>query len=237
VTISANSDLEYQRDELITAAYQLAGMNLTASATAADDIAMASTFMNLELQMLQGEGVVLRTIERTTLTLVAGTASYSLPSSVIDVELGTNGQAGSIVPTSGGENIVMSMSRSDYLDISSKTPADTSGRPTRVYIEKTSPITVTFWPTPDSTSTSWRYAKVRLLADADDGAVTLDLARRWLLAITYAVAAQVALAKSASLDKVRYLRGEAERLKNVLRADDSERGPIHFVMSHSGRRW
>lgn len=237
MTISASSSLDYQVDELCTFAYQLAGISPAGQDVSADDLAMARGFLNLELMSLQAEGVVLRAVTRTTLTLTAADNDYSLPSAVIDVEVSPNGQAGTIVNSDGVDSIVHAMSRSEYMDISSKAAADSSGIPTRVYIEKTAPIGVVFWPTPSSSAVSWRYPKVGLLADADTGSVTLDLARRWLKAVTWAIAHHLALAKSKPLELAGYLRKEAERLKDICRADDSERMPIRMSLSHSGRNF
>jgi hypothetical protein len=236
MTVSANSSLDYTRDQLLTSAFQLAAVYPAGSTILPEDVDAAATFMNLELFALQAELPILRTEERTTLTLVAGTAEYSLPSDVIDVPVGPNDHVGTIVPSSGGENIVLAMSRQEYLDISDKSTT-TTGRPVRCYVEKTSPLKVVLWPAPDSTSVSLRYTKVRLLKDLDTGAVTVDLARRWLKYITYAVASEIALAKSMPLDRVAFLRSEAERRKALCKADDIQRGKIRMRIGHNTRRW
>lgn len=239
MTVSANSTLNYTRDQLITVAFRYAGVLSAGRDPSSADIAMASDFMNLELMTLQAEGVILRTIERTTLTLGTpddGDATYNLPAGTIDVENSANGQAGTIVPTEGAETVVSLMSRDEYLALPDKSD-DTTGRPTKVYIEKLATLTATFWPVPDSTCVSFRYARVRLLQDLDSGGVTVDLARRWLQAVTYAVAAQIAMAKSLGPQVAGYLRSEANRLKAICRSDDTQRGAIRFRLKHSGRRW
>jgi hypothetical protein len=234
MTVSANSSMDFSRDEIITMAYQYARLVESGQAPSGDDIAMGANFFNLELMNLQSEGIVLRTAERTTLALVTGTAEYTLPAEVIDIEVGPNNQVGTIVPASGGESIVTLIHRSDYLDLATKT---NQGRPTQVYVEKQDRVKLVFWPVPDSSSPTFRYAKIRLLRDMDSGTVTTDLARRWLQAVTYAVASQVALAKSMPLELVGFLRAEAERLKTTLRMDDAQRGKIRMRMAHSGRHW
>lgn len=235
--VSANATLNYSRDELITMALRLTGTLNAAQAPTAADVTMAAGFLNLELMNLQAEGVVLTSIERTTLELVAGTATYALPASTLDVELGNNDIAGTIVPASGGESIVSVMSRAEYMSITDKTSAIT-GRPTRVYIERSNPITLVFWPVPDADSDYFRYARVKLLADMDTGAVNVDLRRQWLMAVVYAVAAHLALAKSLGLDRAGFLRGEAERLKTRLRDHDGEQGKVRLRIVHrTPRNW
>lgn len=236
MTVSANSDLDYQRDQLIRMSYQLTGLLQAGREPDAADLAMAADFMNLELMALQAEGVVLRTVERATLTLVAGTSLYTLPSDTIDVQLGPNDQFGSIIPASGGETMVTAMSRAEWMDLSDKS-SNTMGRPTRAYLEKQASVTVTLWPVPDASAVSLRYARVRLLRDADTGAVTLDLARRWLKFVAYATAVHLGRAKSITSDSIKGLEAQAEKLKRACLADDNQRGKIRFRLAHSGRHW
>lgn len=236
MTVSTNSLPDLQRDQLLQISFQLAGLLGAGKEPSAEDNAMAANFLRLELMALQAEGVLLQTVERTTLTLVAGTAAYTLPTATIDVQLGPNDQAGSIVNTSSTETLVTTMSRAEYLDLSDKTSAVT-GRPTRVYIEKLATVSATFWPVPDSTSVTWRYAQVRLLRDTDTGAVTMDVARKWHKYLAYAVASAVARASSLALDAVMSLGKEAERLKEICKADDNQRGKIRFRLAHNGRHW
>lgn len=241
MTVSANSSLNYTRDQLITAAYRLSGLwpsnQSSADSQSAYDVAMAADFMNLELQELQAEGILLRTSERTLLTLTAGTAEYSLDVDTIDIDTGPNDQAGSIVPTDGSETLVTLMTQAEYLDLADK-GTTTRARPTRVFVDRGGAVmTVIFWPAPDTTSVSWRYARVRLLKDMDSGGVTVDLARRWLKYVTYAVAAQVGSAKNLPLDRVNWLYAEAMRLKEICKDDDNERVKTRFRLAHNGVRW
>lgn len=234
MTVSANASLEFTRDQITRMAYQLCGLVGAGKTPKPAQYEMAGNFLNLHLEALQAEGIISQSLERTTLTLVDGTASYTLPSAVTDVWVGPNDQAGAIVPSSGAESLVTVISMSDYLSLADKT---TEGRPRRVLIERQANVQLTFWPIPDSTVTSFRYAKVRLFFDADTGAVTLDLQRRWLRSIAYLVAGDIALAESMPLDRVQYLTGEGERLKGILKADDGQRGSIRFVPTVSARRW
>lgn len=236
MTVSANYSQEFQRDELLTLALQATGVLESGMEATADDLEMASNFLNLELQSLQAEKVVLRTIERATLTLTAGTAEYTLPADTIDVQLGPNDQIGTILPSSGSETAVVAMSRADYAAITDKT-SDVTGRPTRAYVEKLASVTITLFPVPDATSTTLRYSRVRLLRDADTGAVTMDLARRWLKYVVYAVAVHIARAKSLGRETVDDLRAEAELAKERCKEDDNQRGRIRFRMAHNGRHF
>lgn len=240
MTVSPSSTLDYTRDQLITAAYRLAGVwpssQDSADAQSADDVSMAADFMQLELMDLQAEGVIMRADERTTLALVTSQTDYVLPVDTIDVMTGPNDQMGTIIDSSGNESIVTVMSQADWLDIADKTSAGPA-RPTRVFIDYSSPMTAVFWPPPDADSVTWRYARYRFLKDMDSGAVTVDLYRQWLQYVTYAVATACAMAKNITLDRVGWLRKRAEEMKAKLLAGESENGKVRFRMAHKGRHW
>lgn len=237
MTVSTSALLDFQRDQILTMAFQLAGLLGAGKEPTAEDTGMAANFMRLELSSLQAEGVVLQTVERTTLALVAGTAEYTLPSDTIEIKLGPNDQAGTIILNSNGnEVLVTAMSRAEYLDIVDKSSAVT-GTPTRVYVEKQASVTAVFWPVPSTEALFFRYARVRLLRDADEGSVTMDLARKWHKYLSFAIAAMIARAKSLPGDNVTGLTREAERLKEICKADDNQRGKIRFRLVHKGRHW
>lgn len=175
----------------------------------------------MEVLALQAEGLVLGSVERATLALVAGTAEYTLPADTLDVFIGPQNLAGTVYTASSAENPVRAIHRHEYqTGIATKA---TQGTPTTVYVERLAAVKLAFWPVPRETMT-FRYDRQRLLRDMDTGGVTLDLARKWQKAIVYAVAWQVALAKSIPLQKVDYLRKVAEAEKATVRVQDNEKG-------------
>lgn len=218
MTISATATFELTRDQLLRRAFQLAGLLESAQSMRADDAAMASDLLGMELDSLQAEGVLLRHVERTTKALVAGTAAYTLDTDTVDVFVGPDNVAGTYVPSSGGESVIRAISRQEYIQITNKT---TQAVPSLVYIEKTASVVATFWPVPAATS-SYRYSKVRFPRDADTGTVTLDVARKWQKALCYQMAWQIALAKSAPAAKVAMLKGVGESEKRKALMNDVE---------------
>lgn len=240
MTVSASSSSEFQVDDLSRMAFLATGLLEAGKQPPAEDLAIARDFMNLELQALQAEGVILRTVERASLTLGTpdlGTVStYTLPSDTIDVRIDPNDQVGTIVDSTGNESLVVNMTRAEYMDLANKT-ASVTARPGRAYVEKLAAVTVTLWPAPDATSLTLKYARVRLLRDADTGGVTIDLARRWMKFIVYATAVHLGRAKSIQQSDLAELRAESERMKAVCLADDAPRGKVRFRLAHSGRRW
>jgi hypothetical protein len=221
---ASTSAFELTRDGLIRRAFQLAGLIEASQQPSAEDIAMAADVLAMVLLDLQADGIVPTQVTRTTVALVAGTASYTLPDDTLDVVVDVNGFVGTIVPSSGSETPVHTMPRSDYVGIPIKT---TEGTPTRVFVERSASVTLVFWPVPSATA-SFRYSQLRFARDVTSGSVTLDLSKRWQLALCYDLASHVALMKSVPLDRQQMLREEAEALKRRCRSSDVEKGHIQM---------
>lgn len=217
---SATSNFELTRDGLFRRSFQLAGLLEASQSPRADDLALATDLLGMELDALQAEGVVLRTVEMTTEALTAATKTVALSADCIDVFVGPDNVAGTIVPLTGNETLVRAISRQEYISISNK---DSQATPSLVYIEKLAAVTLYFWPVPAVSTATFRYSKIRLPRDADTGAVTLDLARRWQKAICYAMAWQIAMAKSAPLERVKALKSIADEEKAKARNNDVEK--------------
>jgi predicted PhzF superfamily epimerase YddE/YHI9 len=220
MTVSGTYAFELSRDEIIRRAYQLCGALDSSQSPSASDIDLASDLLGMELDYLQAEGIVLRSVERTTLALVDGTATYNLAANAIDVVVEPDQKAGMVWSTAGSETIVRSITRADYEAISNKT---TESTPTMVLIQKLATLTATFWPVPNAAMT-FRYNKVRLLSDAATGAATIDLARKWQKPLTYTLSYQLALSKGVDLQKVGMLKNLAAEFKTKAMADERQRG-------------
>lgn len=193
-----------------------------------DDYNLARDVLGMELQALQAEGLLQATMSRASLAIVAATSQYTLPAGIIDVYVGNDGLVGQFLPTGTTFGMpVRVMTRHDYMaQVPDKT---TTGHPSGVYIERFATVRLQFWPVP-TTAGSFTYESERLIYDGDPGSVTLDVIRKWQKAICYGVAWQVAMAKSAPLDRVNALKETAESEKTTARAQDVEKGPAVFYV-------
>ena len=230
MTVATTATFEMTRDGIIRRAYQLCGALDSSQSPSANDISLASDLLGMELDFLQAEGIMLRTVERTTLALTLGTATYSLPTDTIDIMVEPDTKAGVVWVTAGSETIVRSISRADYESLGNKS---VQGMPTMCLHEKLATQQVTFWPIPYANMT-FRYAKVRLLKDADPGNVTMDLTRKWQKPLTYSLAWQLGSAKGVDLNKIGFLRNTADELRRVARADDHQRGHAQLCITRWG---
>jgi hypothetical protein len=232
MTISTVVLPDFSRDTLLTSAIRLTGILGQEEVPSATQLNIAATHLNYTLDTLQTSGVILRTIERTTKTLTASTAEYTLDTDTIDIEIGQSDHIGTIVLTGGAEPIVKTMSRQEWLDVSNKSYA---GMPTRCYLEKQATCKLVFWPVPDAAYV-FRYTRVRLLKSAGNGGNTMDLLRTWSQYLVFAVAASVALDNSL-YDRHNTLMGRAELIRKSCEAGDVQHGRLVFRVGHRGRNW
>jgi hypothetical protein len=232
MTVSTIDLPDFSRDALLTAAIRVTGTLSLDLDPEPRQLAQAATHLNLVLDTMQASGIILRTVERTTLALTAGVSEYDLDTSAIDIEIGQSDTIGTIIMAGGSEPIVKAMSRQEWLELSNKTYA---GMPTRAYLEKKNPLHLVFWPVPNSAAT-FRYTKVRLLKSAGNGANTIDLMRSWSQYLVYAVGANVALDNSL-FDRSQQLLAYAEKVRPKAEANESQHGRIRFRIGNSGRNW
>lgn len=227
--LSSNARFDMSVAEILMSAMQLAGLLTTGQAPSPIDYEMGRVFLSTFLKSLQADGTVLRTVERTTLALTAGTAEYSLAADTIGVEFPLT-----IVPATGiGETQVSEISGGEYVALADKV---SQGRPSRAFVEKLATVRILLHPTPDSGSPTLRYRRVRLLKDVDNTSQTVDLPSRWLDTIVFSMAHRMALAKSKPLELVGYLNNQALAAKKQAAGSDGPSGTPRFVIGHSGRR-
>lgn len=227
MTTSLNAAFDLTRDQLIRVSFQLVGVVAAGTDPDAAQYAMASDLLNMLLKSLQSEGILLRALEQATTTLTAGVAKYTLAPDTLDVD------DRAMYVTSGTTDLRLEqISRGQYMELSLKA---IQGQPTQFYIEKTSTVSIYFYPTPDANWTSATYPRVRLLKDMDSGGVTADVASKYLRYITHDLAADLAL-HHGLLPRYQVLKQTAEAEKKTAVDDDTERGPVSFRASY-GRRF
>lgn len=209
---------ELNADAFTKQALQLCGLVPMGRTPRNDLLQDARDMMSTMLKSLQSRGVTLTQAVRETLALTAGTASYALPSDVIDVEFPTTIQA--VGETN--ETWVDKMVYSDWRIISDKT---TQGAPTRAYVEKLSACTVFFWSTPEKSYT-WNYRAIKLLPDMDSGSTTPGLTQRWMAALVWRLAYWLAHAHNLPMPKRIELKNMADEEERMVMGQENERGDL-----------
>jgi hypothetical protein len=85
------------------------------------------------------------------------------------------------------------ISRQEYLSIPTKT---TQGRPTQFYVNRQITPTVTFWPSPENSTDSVIYYRMKRIQDADTAVNTADIPFRFLPCLVAGLAYQLSLKRS-----------------------------------------
>lgn len=218
MAVSSSYAFNMNRTEILTDAWRL----VTGSTPSADELDRAATILGRKLKSLQDDGVIVTAVERTSATITSGTATYTTGADTVDVLEVV------VRDTSGNDTPLQQISRREYMEIATKT---TTGKPTQYYCERTtSTVQILLYPVPTSSSATLQYSRVRVLRDMDSGSVTPDLPQRWMDALVYMVAADLALMLGAPVQRITYLKGLAQEARGEASSDASEKGDVQFTV-------
>jgi len=193
------------------------------------DLRTARRSMNLLTIEWQNRGINLWTIASGTEALLADTATYNLPTDTIDlleqtIRTGTG--------TSQSDLTISRMSASEYATLPNK---NTTGRPTKVWINRQIALpTVTFWPIPSASSTyTFAYWYLRRMEDAGNGVETPDIPFRFLPALIAGLAVRIAMKVPELTPRVEMLKGAYEEAFRFATEEDRVKTPSRFVPRRS----
>jgi len=176
----------------------------------------------------QNRGLNLFTIEAGTLPLVAGTATYTLPSDTIDLiehqlrtDSGTSQQL---------DSYIQRMSVSTYAQQGNK---NTQGRPSQIYVQRNATdVKVTLWPIPNSATTYelfyYRLKGIDGLSSGVGGATT-SIPPRFVPALVSGLAYYIAMKKPEVADRVVPLKQEYEDQFRMAANQDQDRSTLQIV--------
>lgn len=171
--------------ELTLYAYQLIGLRPTSLLQ--EHFVTAQTATNLMFTRWSNQGVNLWQVTFTTVTLVQGQQTYTVPSNVVvmlDAYVTTGTSPTAI------DRIILPISRTEYMSYPNK---EQQGFPTTFWFNRQLSPNVTLWPVPDGTQTSMTYAAVIRLQDANLAATEqMDIPPIWLEAMVYGLAYRLA---------------------------------------------
>lgn len=191
----------------------------------ADMLDMARQTLFLRLSALPQRGLQLWTIDDEQIALVAGTASYTMPTGTVDVT--------KVLYDDGSSEVeITRISHDIYATIPDKA---TQGRPTMFWLDRQRDAPVMrLWPTPSAADnlTVWRK---RHIMDVGDYTNTLDIPQRWHDAIIADLAAQLALkTPEVEANLVGPLKGMADEAVLLAQREDSDAAPLRFRPNISG---
>ena len=216
-TATFNLDLS----ELVEEAFERAGSELRSGY----DLRTARRSLNLMFTDWANRGINMWTIEQGTISRVAGTGTYNLPSDTVDL-------IEHVIRTgSGTSQADLSCSRisvSTYAAIPNKL---TTGRPIQVYVDRVSPTpTVNMWPVPDSAQPyTLVYWRLRRIQDAGSGVNTMDVPFRFLNCMVAGLAYMLAMKIPGGMERVGLLKQQYDEAWELAATEDRDKSSSRFV--------
>ena len=187
--------------EMTLYAYNLIGIRNTALLQ--EHMEAARMASNMMLGRWSSEGVNLWAVDLQTITLVQGTSTYTVPNNTI-VMLDAYVTTGT--DTSTINRLILPISRTEYASYPNK---QQQGFPTTYWFDRLLSPTVTLWPVPDGSQSSFSYYRVRQIQDANlINGQQVELPYYFLEAFAYGLAQRLALIWAP--DKVQLLKPLAD---------------------------
>ena len=210
--------------DILEEAYDLCGMEIRSGY----EYRGAKRALNLVFLEWQNKGTNLWSIEQNTQVITAGTNSYALPSSALDV-------VDAFIRTDSGniskqfDQRLNRISRTEYNHQATKL---NQSKPTQFYIDKgTSTSNIVLWSTPDSTATyTLVYDYIQRIEDAGEPTSNnADVPARYLPCLTYALAYNIACKNPEALNRVPMIKQRYDELWNDVSDADREKASVRFV--------
>ena len=215
-TTSGTANFKLDILEVCEEAYERAGTEMR---TGWD---LRSARISIELMMLDwvNRGLNLWTITEATVTLVAGTKTYTLADDCIDV-------LDAVIRDGSGDNQtdfnLTRLSVTSYAQTSNK---NTSSRPTAMYVDRQLRPTVTLHPEPDDATQTFVYWYVRRIEDVGTNTNNNDVPERFLPALVAGLAFNVALKHPELESRVPLLKGLYDEAYELAAAEDRNKASL-----------
>ena len=153
-------------------------------------------------------------VEQQTLTLVNGTASYTLPVGTIDIiDAVVRDSAG----TDTSDQIINRVSIADYNQLPNKS---SPGKPSQYMLDKQYTPVAYFWQVPDRDTYSMVYWAIRQLEDVTASNQDADIPYRWNECICAGLASKLAM--KFAVEKFTMLNEMYERAFSFAAASDND---------------
>lgn len=188
------------------------------------DLRTARRSMNLMTIEWQNRGLNLWTIDEGTVSLVSGTAQYTLPADTVDL-------LEQVIRTGSGSTqqdlTINRISVSTYASIPNKT---TTGRPIQFWIERlVDAPRINVWPVPDSNDYTFKYWRMRRIEDAGAGVQTADMPFRFLPCLVAGLAYHIAMKVPELQQRIPILKAMYEEEFDRAASEDRVKTNARFV--------
>ena len=209
--------------DIFEEAFERAGLEMRSGY----DLKTARRSLNLMTLEWQNRGLNLFTIDSGTLAIIAGTATYTMPSDTIDLlehQLRTG---------TGVNQTDTALERISVSTYAQQTNKNTQGRPTQIFVQRMPTETrITLWPVPDLT-TPYTLLFFRLKGidglSSGVGSSVSSVPPRFVPALVAGLAYYVAMKKPEAAQRVAALKQEYEFQFSLAAGEDEERSSVRFV--------
>ena len=209
--------------DIFEEAFERAGLEMRSGY----DLKTARRSLNLMTLEWQNRGLNLFTIDSGTLAIIAGTATYTMPSDTIHLlehQLRTG---------TGVNQTDTALERISVSTYAQQTNKNTQGRPTQIYVQRLPTETkITLWPVPDATTTyTLLYFRLKGIdgLSAGVGSSITTVPPRFVPALVSGLAYYIAMKKPESAALVPSLKQEYEFQFSLAAGEDEERSSVRFV--------
>jgi hypothetical protein len=219
---SGTSSFNLDLTEIVEEAFERVGSEMRTGY----DLRTARRSMNLMFADWANRGLNMFTYEQGSIPLVAGTATYELPTDTVDLlEHVIRTGAGSAATQA--DLTITRISVSTYATIPNKLQ---QARPIQVWIERLNTPRFTVWPVPDNSQPYvFVYWRLRRIQDAGNGVNTMDMPFRFLPCMVAGLAYYLALKVPGGADRLGILKQQYDEAWQLASEEDREKAAVRFV--------
>lgn len=217
---SGTTAFDLDLTEIVEEAFERCGGELRSGY----DLKTARRSLNLLFADWANRGVNMWTIDSGTIPMVAGTATYLLPTDTVDLmDYVIRTGAGNV--STQADLSMMRISAPTYATIPNKL---STGRPLQLWIQRLLVPQITVWPVPDDATTySLVYWRLRRIQDA--GAATQDVPFRFIPALVAGLAYYLALKLPGGMDRLPTLQQQYNDAWMTASDEDREKSTLRLV--------
>ncbi len=212
--------------EITLYAYNLIGVRNTA--VLQEHMEAARMASNMMLSRWSNQGVNLWAVDLQTVSIVAGTTTYSVPTDtvvILDAYMRIDDGVNDPI-----DRLILPVSRSEYASYPNK---EQQGFTTTYWFDRLLSPTVTLWPVPDGSAQYLKYYRVRRIQDSNlQGGEQVEIPYLWLEAFAYGLAQRLAIIWAP--DKVAILKPMADEAYMIAAEQNVETAQQYISPTLSG---
>jgi hypothetical protein len=222
MTTSGTSSFNLDLTEIVEEAFERVGSEMRTGY----DLRTARRSLNLMFADWANRGINMWTFEQGSIPLVAGQATYDLPTDTVDLlEHVIRTGAGSA--STQADLTITRISVSTYATIPNKLQ---QARPIQVWIERLNTPRITVWPTPDNSQPyTFVYWRMKRIQDAGNGVNTMDMPFRFIPCMVAGLAYYLALKVPGGAERLGILKQQYDEAWQLAADEDREKAAIRFV--------